>query len=126
MIWIDSSFAVEWLSGTARAEKVKLTGDPLGILPMQYTEILVFYLRQGIDVIPITNELEHLELIHPQKEDLGHAGMLYVRARKNHSKASLADALLAAVAHKRNEKILAFDHDFADLGMKQKGGFWSF
>ena len=124
MIWIDSSFAIEWLLGTKKAASVPLSHEPLSILPLQYIETLTYFFRREVDPLRITNEMEGLELKHPEKLHLPQASLLYLEARKRNSKASLADALLATVAQERGEKIASFDHDFAALGFKLKGGFW--
>lgn len=124
MIWIDSSFAVEWLAGIDSARQIHLPDGPLGILPMQYLEVFVFFLRQGQDPLAISRELERLELRNPERVHLQHAGSLYLEARKKKSKTSLADALLAAVSHIEGEGILSFDRDFATLGLKAKGALW--
>ncbi len=124
MIWIDSSFAIEWLLGTPRAEKVKLGNDALGILPAQYAETFTFFLKKDYDPLLISQQLEALELKYPEKIELKRASFLYLEARQHKSKASLADAILAAVAQERKEKIASFDDDFSDLGLKQYQNFW--
>lgn len=124
MIWIDSSFAVEWLLGTERPKGVDFQGEELAVLPMQYTETFVYFMKQGVDPLVISQQLVALELRNPEKVDLQKAAFLYLEAREKKSKASLADALLAAVAQRHQEKIVAFDDDFADLGMIKKGHYW--
>lgn len=126
MIWIDSSFAIEWLAELDRVKNFELPKETLSILPSQYTETFVFFLRKGIDQISIFNSLEVLNLQTPDKLHLQLAASLYVKARGvSKNKVSLADATLAAVAKERKEKILAFDSDFSQLGFKQeKGGVW--
>lgn len=124
VIWIDSSFAVEWLLGAERAGKVPLGEEPLGILPMQYLETFAYFLKKNFDPLTVTNQLEALEMVHPEKIHLQSASALYLQARKRKSKASLADALLAAVAHDRKEKVASFDGDFDSLGLVEKGGLW--
>ena len=124
MIWIDSSFAIEWLAGMSTARKVRLPQGPLGILSMQYLEVFIFFLRQGQDPLAISRELERLELRNPERVHLQYAGPLYLDARKKKSKASLADALLAAVSHIEEEGVLSFDRDFATLGLKARGALW--
>lgn len=124
MIWIDSSFAVEWLLDTPRARRIRLGGESTAILPMQYLETLVFFLKQGLDAAEIMAELDALEIFNPQKADLTVAGRLYLKARERRSKASMADALLAGAALVRKEKIATFDRDFASLGFKERDGLW--
>lgn len=125
MIWIDSSFAIEWLSGSLRAGRVKLPTDALGILPQQYAETFTFFLKQGHDPIKIANELDTLELKSPKKIHLQLGSQLYFKARQApKSKASLADAVLAAVIHVSREKLVAFDQDFSNLDLKEKNGIW--
>ena len=125
MIWIDSSFAVEWLRGTKRAEKVSLPEGPLAILPMQYAETTVFFLRAGSDPVAIIKALEALEIKNAEQFHLQEGVRLYWQARGLKSKASLADAILAAVACERHEAIASFDQDFSALGLKEKNGIWS-
>ena len=125
MIWIDSSFAVEWLMGSARSKALDVSRDTLGILPMQYAETFAFFLKREVNPLQIARQLESLTLISPDKIHLQQASLLYLEARRQKSKASLADAVLAAVAHERREKILSFDQDFAFLGLSEKQGFWS-
>ncbi|MCC7345533.1 MAG: PIN domain-containing protein [Deltaproteobacteria bacterium] len=125
MIWIDSSFAVEWLLGTDKAKRVKLPQEAMGILPQQYAETFVFFLRRGLDPTAIANELESLELIPPEKTHLQLGAQLYAKARlSNKSKATLADAVLAAVVLVSGEKLLAFDRDFSELGLQEKNALW--
>ena len=124
MIWIDSSFAVEWLLGTDRAKKVILPQEPLVILPMQYAETTVFFLRTDTDPASVMKALEALEIKQAEKSHLQEAARLYLKARKLKSKASLADAILAAVAGERHEEIASFDQDFSALGFKEKNGIW--
>ncbi len=125
MIWIDSSFAIEWLLGTERASKVMLTPEPLGILAAQYAEILSYFLRRTEDVTLIIEQLEALSLATPEKRELQFAARIYHQARQRNSKASLADAILAAVATMKGEQVLSFDQDFASLGLVEKNGVWS-
>lgn len=124
MIFLDSSFTIEWLLGTPRAAKVKLPAESMAILPMQYAEILVFFLRQGEDLTAVTQELGALEIQYPHQGDLIVAADLYHQARQKKSKASLADALLAATALQRDEKLFSFDQDFAYLGFRGQHGCW--
>ena len=125
MIWIDSSFAVEWLLGTERASKVSLGKELSALLPMQYAETLAYFLKKGGDPLEVVGELEGIELKNPDKIYLQQAVPLYLAARDRHSKASLADAVLASVAIGRGEKVASFDGDFEYLGMKNRGGLWS-
>lgn len=125
MIWIDASFAIEWLLGTAKAAEITLPRTEKGILPAQYSEILVYFGRRVGDLSPVIEQLEALKLEHPNKGELQEAAQIYLQAKKQKSKASLVDAMLAAVAIKRNESLLSFDSDFADLGLKNSEGVWS-
>lgn len=125
MIWIDSSFAIEWLLGTDRAKRVRIEDKPLGVLGAQYAETLIFFLRRGIDPLQTVNELEALELYSPRKIHFQQGSLLYFEARRNKSKASLSDALLAAVASEKGEPIASFDADFSFLGFKEKSGLWT-
>ena len=48
MIWIDASFAIEWLGGTARGSEVGLASRArMSILPMQYAEVCVHFFRRN-------------------------------------------------------------------------------
>ena len=125
MIWIDASFAIEWLVGSKRAESISLRGQQLGILPMQYLETLVFFQKRMKDSALITEQLDSLELRHPTTAQLHHAAYLYVQARhQKNSKASLADALMAAVARDTNDAIASFDLDLKHLGLTLENGLW--
>lgn len=126
MIWIDASFAVEWLLGLPRARGfLDIQGQPIRILPMQYMEILVFFLKRGKEVGETAAELEPCQIVSPNNEALKLGARLYCRARLEKSKASLSDALLAAVCHQTRETLLAFDSDFTALGLKEKKeGHW--
>lgn len=125
MIWIDTSFAVEWLLGMPRAKGLVDVQQPLGLLPMQYMETLIFFLKKGEELQIITNQLEPCRLFNPDNATLKLGARLYYQSRLQKSKASLADALLAAVCHQTKEKLLAFDNDFVSLRLKQqKEGYW--
>lgn len=125
MIWIDSSFAIEWLAGTDRAAGTRLGEEPLRILPMQYAETVVFFLKQKWELPAIAKELTAVELQHPTVVDLQRASWMYLMARqRRRNKASLADALLAAVATAQRMPIATFDRDFADLGFRERRGLW--
>jgi predicted nucleic acid-binding protein len=125
MIFIDSSFAIEWLIGTQKAKKISLAGDPRAILPAQYAEILCYFFRNFNDYSTVAEELEILVLEHPTREELQQASILYCQSRSKKKKASLADAILAAVASYRNEPLLSFDKDFSELGLIEKSpGVW--
>jgi predicted nucleic acid-binding protein len=123
-IWIDSSFAIEFLLGERRAAGVNLGSRQLVTLPAQYAEICAFFLRRdpGFDPTP----LEQLELVAVDEGEALAAAKLYVAARTDGSKASLADAMLAAVVRSRGGELLAFDDDFRHLGMhRESSGRWS-
>lgn len=124
MIWIDASFGVEWLLGTPRAAQVVLPREPLAILPAQFAEILAYFARRMGDLAPVMAQLEALNLEVATRRELMFAARLYHEARARRSKASLADAMLAAVARERKESLLAFDADFAELGLKGRRGVW--
>lgn len=123
MIWIDSSFAVEYLLGTARAGQVTLGGEHLVTLPAQFAEIAAFFLRRDPEFE--IAQLEPIDLTAPDETDSFAAARLYLAARSSKSKASLADALLAATARNRGGDILAFDEDFRHLGFTRvEPGLW--
>lgn len=126
MIWIDASFAVEWLLGIPRAKDfIDIGRQAIGLLPFQYMEILAFFLKKGKELQSIVNQLEPCRLFNPDTLTLQLGAKLYCQARLENSKASLADALLAAVCHQTKEKLLAFDNDFLSLGLRQKEGYWA-
>lgn len=126
MIWIDSSFAVEWLLGTDRAREIEVSvKNGLAILPAQYAEILAYFMRKTSNSMVVIDQLEALDLEHPDKSELQLAAQLYDSARRRKSKASLADAILAAVAESRGGEIFSFDDDFRYLGFTVGGGVWT-
>jgi predicted nucleic acid-binding protein len=125
MIWIDSSFAIEWLIASSRAKNVAIGKQKLGILPQQYTEILCYFSRKVADITPVVRQLEALSLEHPKRSELILAARLYQSARSKKSKASLADAILAGTATLRKDSIASFDQDFISLGFKNEGGLWA-
>lgn len=83
-----------------------------------------FFLRRNYDPLTLSRSLMPLELMNPERGHLQQAASLYQEARRQKSKASLADALLAAVCHERKEKLVSFDGDFAYLGLKETNGLW--
>lgn len=121
MIWIDSSFAIEWLLGSERASAVKLPAAGFATLATQYAEILVFFSKRLKDLTPLAAQLEAVSLKHADRAELSAAAQKYLLARAAGSKASLADAMLAAVAESRDEPVATFDADFAALGCKLLG-----
>ena len=124
MIWIDSSFAVEWLLGTPRAAEVGLRRSARAqILTMQYAEVCAYFIRQRRKFSPAV--LEPLDLTTADAQELLDGASLYARARAAGSKASLADAVLAAVVHSRGGVLYTFDEDFRDLALKRESpGRW--
>ena len=124
-IWIDASFAIEWLGGTQRAKRVSLGKSKLKILTAQYAEVLCYFERRTDTLEMIEEQLEPLLLTSPSKSTMCAAACLYNAARKKKNKASLADAILAAAAIEKNESIASFDEDFKALGLKKKTfGLW--
>lgn len=124
MIWVDASFAVEWLGGSKRAAEAGLKRARVSILPLQYAEVCVFFLRRHPDFR--REALEALELVEADADQLFDAALLYVLARRQTSKASLADAVLAATVRSRGDELYTFDEDFRYLGMKRVGaGRWA-
>ncbi len=122
MTFIDSSFAIEWLLGRSRANSIPLEGGSCGMLGHQYAEILIFFLKAGKKGEEVSQQLEYFEFMAAEKEEWKDAGELYLKARKEKSKASLADAVLASVVIRRREKLLSFDQDFKSLNLKETGG----
>ena len=125
MMWIDSSFAIEWLLGTERVAKFVLPDESHAILPTQYAEVMAYFCKRMDDPSSAASQLEALQLATPTRYELQQATKLYVMAREKRSKASLADAILAAVAINRKCKVLSFDADFAALGFREKAGVWA-
>lgn len=125
MIWIDSSFAIEWLLGTRSAKMLELPAQALSILPQQYAEVLVYFYKAMSDISPVVEQLEYLSLGQPERVDLVLACQLYGEARRKKSKASLSDAILAAVASNAKSALLSFDGDFHYLGfVEETTGVW--
>lgn len=124
MIWIDASFAIEWLGGSKRAAEAGLKRARVSILPMQYAEVCVYFFRRHPD-FP-RESLDALELVEVDADELLDAALLYIRARAQPSKASLADAVLAATVRSRGGELYTFDEDFRFLGLKRVGaGRWA-
>lgn len=125
MIWIDASFAVEWLRGTPRAAELGFRRSARAqILSLQYAEVCVYFLRQRRKFSVAV--MEPLELVTADTEELLTGANLYVRARAAGSKASLADAVLAATVRSRGGVLYAFDEDFRYLGLQQTStGRWT-
>ena len=121
IIWIDASFAIEWLLATDRAKTVTLPSSDLYILSAQYAEILVYFHKRLDDLAPVTRELKMLELYQPDRSILESASIRYVDAKRTSKKISLSDAILAAAAQKTKAPIATFDHDFITLGFTQRG-----
>ncbi len=126
MILVDSSFAIEWFLGKEVVSNTPILGKALGILPQQFTEILVFFGKRINDLSPIIHELEPISLIVPEKVELYEACYMYLEIKKRKPKISLADAICAAVAKKRKYPIATFDLDFQSLGFSEKDGLWYF
>ena len=123
-IWIDSSFAIEFLLGERRAAGMRLSGVQLLTLPAQYAEICAFFLRCDPGFDP--SVLELMELVALDESEVLSAAKLYVGAREEGSKASQADAMLAAMVLSRGGELLAFDDDFRHLGLRREAsGRWS-
>ena len=116
MIWIDSSFAIEWLLGSERASKVQLPKVELAILEAQYAEIVVIFSKHITDLAPTVAQLESLSLKHATKAELVVAAREYLHVRAKKSKASLADVILATVAKLRDDSVATFDKNFDLLG----------
>lgn len=126
MIWTDSSFAIEWLANSKKVQKIQINKQSLLILDIQYAETYRYLLKRGANPIEISRQLEVISLHYPTKSSLQLAAILYLQARKNKSKTSLADAILASMAKETKADILSFDQDFKLLGFKEiKAGHWS-
>ncbi|HYC91231.1 MAG TPA: PIN domain-containing protein [Thermoanaerobaculia bacterium] len=125
MIWIDTSFAVEWLRGTPRASETGFRRSArMQILPLQYAEVCAYFIRQRRKFSLAV--LDPLEIVTVGVQELVAAADLYLRARAAGSKASLADAVLAATVRNRGGVLYAFDEDFRHLGLQQESiGRWT-
>jgi predicted nucleic acid-binding protein len=124
-IWIDSSFLIGYLKGDLEKRHLKPQWDQTAILPSQYAETLVFFAKITSDLTTVVQELDTIALDKLTRLELKFAASLYVHARSQaKNKTSLADAMLAAVVHKRKGKLLSFDHDFRALGFKNNKGLW--
>lgn len=122
--WIDSSFAVEWLLGRDRARGYSLDPAQIATLPAQYAEICVFFLRR--DESFSIEALASLSIEAHTEAELLEAARLWLRARNAGNKASLADAILAAVVRTRGGVLFSFDRDFQHLGLfRERGAIWS-
>lgn len=120
MIWIDASFAIAWLVDDPRLEAWSDSLTDLAMPGHHYAETLGFFLRKGLDLTRVRSELETVQLVHPDRSHLEEASLLYFQARRSSScKASLADAILAAMASRERETLLSFDEDFRYLGLVQ-------
>lgn len=126
MIWIDSSFAIAWLLGEKRAQSAPINREQGTILSAQYAETLIYFSRRLLELQPVVAQLEVLNLEQPTKKELVYAAQLYTQARTGgHSKLSLADAILGAVAKTRKEAIFTFDADFKEIGFSEEElGVW--
>lgn len=125
MIWIDASFAVEWLRGMPRAAETGFErSERMQILPLQYAEICAYFLRQRRKFS--LGVLAPMQLVTATPAELLDSADLYLRAHNAGSKASLADAILAATVRTRGGILYAFDEDFRHLGLQQKStGRWT-
>jgi predicted nucleic acid-binding protein len=124
VIWTDASFAIEWLGGTKRAKDVDpKPGRNVRILPLQYAEVCAYFLRSNRKFSPAL--LGGMELVHADADELLQAAFHYGRARALGSKASMADAILAATVLDRGGVLYAFDEDFRHLGLRRESpGRW--
>ena len=115
---------MEWLLGLKRAASFDLSATNLAILPSQFAEICVFFLRRDPEFSP--QVLAAIELEMATEQELLDAALLWIRARALKKKASLADAMIAAVVRGRGDMLLSFDHDFATLGLVETSpGLWA-
>jgi predicted nucleic acid-binding protein len=111
MIWLDSSYIVARLLGEPRAA-FDVPAGPVFVLPAQLAECHVYFKKADISTTAVTATLEALPIHHSTFGESVTASRLYLDARREHSKASLADALLAAAVHAKNGSLLTFDDDF--------------
>ena len=123
MIWLDSSYVIARLLGEPRAA-FEVPAGPVFVLPAQLAECHVYFKKAEINTSIVTATLEALPIHHSSFAETTLASRLYIDARRAQSKASLADALLAAAVHAKNGRLLTFDDDFSSLGMKRDGELW--
>ncbi len=126
MIWIDSSFAIDWLLKNPRAQHLadKPFREQTAILPLQLAEIYIYFEKANLPTQELQAQLNKLELGQCTFEETKLASSLYLMARKKKKKASLADAFLASVVMTRHDSFLSFDNDFHLFGFYQQKGFW--
>ncbi|MGB0680393.1 MAG: PIN domain-containing protein [Polyangiales bacterium] len=124
MILLDASFVIAWLLGEARAARLPVHAHLLGILPAQYCEVLVHFLRRGVSRAHLLAQLTPIDRLAPQEDELQDAAERYLTARRQQSKASLADAIMVATACARQLPVASFDADLQDLGLTLQDTLW--
>jgi predicted nucleic acid-binding protein len=114
----DASFLVAWLRGETLAPGAQRLG--FSTLPAQYAETFVHFLKRGVAPEAISSALAPVALLLATELELALAAKRYVAARRvKGCKASLADAILAAVAETRGAELLATDADFRYLNFRK-------
>ena len=94
------------------------------ILPLQFAEVCAYFVRQRRKFS--LGLLKPLQLATASAEELLAGADLYLIARAAGSKASMADAVLAATVRSRGGVLYAFDEDFRHLGLQQEStGRWT-
>jgi predicted nucleic acid-binding protein len=125
-ILVDASYCVAWLCGEPRALAAPAAAR-MATLPSQRAEVLMYFLRRGQSCAVTAEALLMIDLLHATEAEIDLAATRYVTARRQSGcKASLADALLAAVGEKRRFDVLTLDADFLHLHFRSADGCrWS-
>jgi predicted nucleic acid-binding protein len=118
----DASYLIAWFLGDTRIESANRS-MAFATLPHQYAETFLYFRKHGAAAKEIEASLASVKLVVPTVAELFLAGERYLAARKAKAcKASLADAMLAAVAEQRGEVLLALAEDFRHLNFKKHSG----
>ncbi|MBL7684659.1 MAG: PIN domain-containing protein [Deltaproteobacteria bacterium] len=121
MIFLDASFIIYFLQGEDKASANIIENEDLYILPSQFMEVLVFFQRKSFDLNRIRPFLEDLILVHPNISQIYLAALLYGKARKEKSKTSYSDAILAAMVIDHRARLASLDNDFRFLDLTYHG-----
>lgn len=125
MIWMDSSFIIDWFIDDPKIGSYDLGKATLATTSFQYIEVLSFFLKKSeTHFKEVVSELEAIKFVSPSGESLVEASRLYVSSKRKNPKISYADAVLATLAKNRHDTLLTFDNDFNDLGFQKIQGFW--
>jgi predicted nucleic acid-binding protein len=121
MMIAGASFLVAWLRGETSTPSEHLSR--FTTLPAQYAEVYVHFLKRKVSPEAIAAALVPVALLAATEAELALAAKRYVNARRSKDcKASLADAILGAVAETRNSELLSIDEDFRHLNFRKLNG----